>query len=93
MARIQRSFDTKGTKQEMKEYISTKLLPRPELKTLLDKVEWRGDSLYIDSKLGKGSIALEDYKVITDIELSFFGSMAQKKIESALEENFKQLGK
>ncbi len=77
----------------MKEYISTKLLPRPELKTLLDKVEWNGDTLKIDSKLGDGTVTLQDNLVVVDIQLSFFGSMAQKKIESALEENFKQLGK
>jgi hypothetical protein len=93
MARIQRSFATKGSKQEMKEYISTKLLPRPELKTLLDKVEWHGDTLKIDSKLGDGTLTVFDQRIEVDMQLSFFGSMAQKKIESALDENFKQLGK
>ena len=91
MARIKREFPTKASAQEMKEYVSTKLLPRPELGALLDKVNWQGDTLHVDSKLGSGTIELRDNLVVVDIELSFFGRLAQGKIESTIEQTFKQL--
>ena len=73
----------------MKSFISSKLLPRPELSALLDSSEWRGDTLLIDSKLGKGTFSLFDYRIDVFIELNFFGSAAQKVIEATLDKEIK----
>jgi hypothetical protein len=91
MSQLKKRFETKASAMEMKHYIDTKLLPNPVLKPLLDKVEWRGYVLYISSKLGKGTLTLQDNIVDVDIELTFFGSMAKNTLESTLDSEFKKL--
>ncbi len=91
MAKINRSFQTKSTAIEMKNYISSSLLPNPALSALLESAYWQGNVLNIFSKLGSGTIALTDYSVTIDIELTLFGSLAKKSIEGAIDKEFKQL--
>lgn len=93
MAVLNKRFETKATSQEMKTYISTKLLPNPALSSMLDQAVWDGNILRIDSKLGKGTITLSDYLVVVYFEFSLFGSVAKKAIEASLDNEFKQLGK
>lgn len=91
MATINKTFKTKYTSIEMKNYISTQVLPNPALKSLLETVRWEANTLYINSKLGHGTIKLEDNSAHVYIELNLFGSMAKKAIESTLDSEFKQL--
>jgi hypothetical protein len=91
MSRIQKKFQTKSNATEMKSYISTKLLPNPALSSLLDSANWIDNTLYIQSKLGKGTITLRDYLIEVDIELTLFGQIAQKTIETTIDNEFKLL--
>lgn len=91
MAKINKTFKTKKSAQEMKEYISEKILTRPELAPLLEKAFWDGFILRVESKIGDGVIIAADNQLDVMIELSFFGSIAQKTIEDQLDKNFKYL--
>jgi len=91
MATINRTFETQATADEMKSFVSTKLLPNPALASMLDSAIWQGNVLLVNSKLGKGTITLQDRLVIVNFELTFFGSVAKNAIESTLEKEFKQL--
>lgn len=91
MATINKTFQTNASAMEMKHYIDTKILPQPALKPLLEKVNWSGNTLYINSKLGDGHIILKDNEVEIFINLTLFGSMAKKTLESAIDNEFKQL--
>lgn len=93
MAVINKTFTTKQSAVEMKNYISTKLLPNPALSSLLDSAFWDGDTLHINSKLGSGNIKLYDYRVDVYIDLNIFGSAAKKVIESTLDSEMKLLNK
>jgi len=93
MAIINKTFKTKQTALEMKNFISVKLLARPELSALLDTAVWQGDILNIDSKLGKGKFTISDYKIEVYIDLNIFGSAAKKIIENTLDKELKLLDK
>lgn len=93
MATLNKRFETKATAQEMKTYISTKLLPNPALSSMLESAIWDGNILKIDSKLGKGTITLTDNLIVVYFEFTLFGSVAKKAIEASLDKEFKQLGK
>ncbi|HOQ48785.1 MAG TPA: hypothetical protein PLV01_03030 [Candidatus Kapabacteria bacterium] len=93
MAKLQKQFQTNYSATEMKNYISTKLLPNPTLATFLESTNWEGNTLFINSKLGKGKIILENNLITIDFEFSLFGSVAKKTIEATLDREFKQLGK
>lgn len=93
MATLNKRFETKATAQEMKTYISTKLLPNPALSSMLESAIWDGNVLKIDSKLGKGTITLTDNLIVVYFEFTLFGSVAKKAIEASLDKEFKQLGK
>ena len=92
MAVFSKSFNTKANRDEMKNYISTKLLPNPALASLLETTIWDGYVLRIISKLGKGTITLTDYKADVYFDLNFLGSMAKTTLEATLDKEFKQLG-
>lgn len=91
MARINQTFETGKSVVEMRTYIDTKVLQRPEISLLLESHHWSGNVLYASGKLGQGTITLEHAKVVIDIELSFFGAAAQGAIEQQLREQFKRL--
>ena len=91
MSRINKKFKTKHTALEMKNFISTNLLPNPALSGLLNSADWHGDDLDVRSKIGNGVIRLKDYEAEIDINLNFFGSMAKNKIEAAMDTEFKKL--
>ena len=91
MAIIQKKFKTKHTATEMKNAINTKILPNPALSAILESVNWVGNTLHVDSKLGKRTFSLFDYLIEIYIELTLFGSIARKTIEDALDREFKQL--
>ncbi|MCX8055290.1 MAG: polyhydroxyalkanoic acid system family protein [Ignavibacteria bacterium] len=93
MAKLYKQFKTNYSALEMKNYISTKLLPNPTLASFLESTYWEGDTLFINSKLGKGKIILENNLITIDFVFSFLGSVAQKTIEATLDKEFKQLGK
>lgn len=91
MSDINKKFSTKYTTVEMKNYISTKLLPNPALGSLLEHTEWNDNILFIRSKIGNGQIILQDYLVEINIKLSIFGSLTKRGLEAALDKEFKQL--
>lgn len=91
MARIQQTIETSKSAFEMRNYVETKVLIRPELKVLISEYHWVDNKLYAEGKLGKGTITLLDNKVIIDIELSLFGTVAKGQIEQTLQEQFKKL--
>jgi hypothetical protein len=91
MSAIKKSFNTKYSAVEMKNYISTNLLPNPALSSLLEHTNWEDNNLFIKSKLGSGYIMLFDNRVDIDIQLSIFGSLTKKGLEAALDKEFKQL--
>jgi len=91
MSVINKKFQTKASTSEMRHFIDTKVLVNPALKPMLDTANWQGNTLFITSKLGKGSIHLQDNLVEINIELNFFGSMAKNTIEATLDKEFKQL--
>lgn len=93
MSRIQKKFQTKSTAPEMKQYINNNLLSNSALNSLLDSAIWIENTLHIQSKLGKGTISLSDYLIEIDIELTLFGKVAQKSLESALDNELKLLNK
>lgn len=91
MSRIQKSFKTKYTTMEMKNFINANILTNSALSTLLESADWFDNELEIKSKLGSGKIILSDYRVDVDITLSIFGSFAKNRIESTLDNEFKKL--
>jgi Putative polyhydroxyalkanoic acid system protein (PHA_gran_rgn) len=92
MARIKQTFDTGKSVAEMRLFIDTRVLTRPELSLLLDSHRWEGATLYASGKLGSGTMTLEHGKVHVDIELTLFGAAAQGTIEAQLAKQFKRLG-
>jgi len=91
MAVIQKTINTKATAAEMKTYINQHLLTRKDLSALLNSALWVGNTLNVDSKLGDGTIVLQDFKLEITINLSFFGKIAKKQLESSFDDGFKQL--
>ena len=91
MSSINKKFQTKANVVEMRHFIDTKVLTNPALKPMLDTANWQGNTLYLTSKLGKGTITLYDNLVEVNIELSFLGSMAKSTLEATLDKEFKQL--
>lgn len=91
MSKITRKFSTKYTADEMKNWISLKLLSNDLVRQIATKTEWQGYSLYLESSIGKGYIHLRDYEIEIDIELSIFGSMMSRTIENTFEKEFKKL--
>lgn len=91
MSRLQKTIKTKATAIEMKSFVNTKVLTNSTILSLLESHTWNGDSLFLTSKFGKGTIDLVDYQITIDIELNMFGSMAKNTLESALDDQFKQL--
>lgn len=91
MSTINKKFQTKASAMEMRHFIDTKVLVNPALKPMVDSANWNGNTLYLSSKLGKGTIFLQDNLVEVNIELNFFGSMAKNTIEATLDKEFKQL--
>lgn len=91
MATIRKTVETEATAEEMKTYINLKILSRTELQALFDSAFWHGDTLHISSKLGNGTIALFDNRADITIELSLFGGVAKKTLETVLETELKKL--
>lgn len=91
MSSIKKSFKTKYTAMEMKNYISSNLLPNPTLSSLMESTQWDNNTLYINSKIGNGTIELNDYKVDINIQLTLFGTLTKRALESSLDKEFKQL--
>lgn len=91
MSVINKKFQTKATAGEMRHFIDTKVLINPALKPMLDSANWTGNTLFLTSKLGKGTIQLQDNLVEIHIDLNFLGSMAKNTLESTLDSEFKQL--
>ena len=92
MAVLKRRFETQASAAEMKSYISTKLLPNPALASLMESAVWEGNVLRVNSKLGKGTLTLEDKVIDVFFELTLFGSVAKSALEATLDKEFKQLG-
>ena len=91
MAKIQKSFPTKYTKQEAKLKISENILTNPGVSALICNYVWEEYTLKVKSKLGSGTINVFDYKVDIDILLTIFGGATQQLLESTLDKEFKQL--
>jgi hypothetical protein len=91
MRKLQKKFKTAYTAMEMKNWISVNILPHELLKQFVKRVEWQNYNLYIDSTIGTGYIKLIDYEIELDIELSVFGTMMSRTIESTFDKEFKKL--
>jgi len=91
MNKITKKFSTKYTADEMKNWISVKLLTNDLVRQLTTKTEWQANSLYLESSIGKGFIHLRDYEIELDITLSIFGSMMSRTIEDTFDKEFKKL--
>lgn len=91
MAKINRKFSTKHNADDMKSWISVKLLSNDLVRQIATKTEWQGNSLYLVSTIGTGFIHLRDYEIEVDIELTLFGSMMSRTLEETLEKEFKKL--
>jgi len=91
MNKISKKFTTKYTADEMKNWISVKLLSNDLVRQITTKTEWREYSFYLESSIGKGYIHLRDYEIEIDIELSIFGSMMSRTLEDTFEKEFKKL--
>jgi hypothetical protein len=91
MSKINKKFKTAYKADEMKNWVSTNILPHPILGQFVNSTTWNGYSLFMDTKFGTGTIILMDYLVEVDFELNIIGSMASKTIEEALDNEFKKL--
>ena len=91
MARIQQTIETKKSIVEMRTYIDTKVLLRPDVGLVLSEHHWDGNVLHAKGRLGHGTITLEHGKVLVDIELTILGSAAKGTIEATLKKQFGQL--
>ena len=92
MARLTHTIETGKSVAEMRTFIDTKMLSRPEAKMLLAEHRWEGNVLHASGGLGTGTMTLEHGKVVIDIDLSAFGAIAQSQIERTLENEFKRIG-
>lgn len=92
MARINTTVTTKTTALEMRRMLDERVLSNPELQTLLPHHHWDGMVLHASGPLGKGTVALADYRIVIDIELSIFGSVAKRSIEERLVTQLSRLG-
>ena len=90
MAQIQRTIETRKTKEEMRLVLDEKLATSKHLGKVL-KMWWHNDALYVESKLGSGSIQVRDFAVELDIELTLFGAVARTRIEQILTDEIKQI--
>jgi|JI9StandDraft_1071089.scaffolds.fasta_scaffold1255181_1 hypothetical protein len=88
---IRKNISTKATAEEMKLYINQNILSRKELTALFDSAVWVGNTLNVQSKLGSGTVVLQDNLVEITINLSFFGKLTKKQLESGIDIGFKQL--
>jgi hypothetical protein len=92
MARYTQTFETGKTVAEMRSFIDEKMLSRPETRIVISEHRWEGNVLHASGNLGTGTLTLEHGKVIVDIELTAFGSMAQSQIDRVLNDQFKRIG-
>jgi hypothetical protein len=93
MARLSFTIETGKSVPEMRSYIDTRLLSRPESKMLLKDHHWSGNVLHASGTLGEGTITLEHQRIVIDIELTAFGEIARNQIQRTLEREFTQIGR
>ncbi|MBI2793516.1 MAG: polyhydroxyalkanoic acid system family protein [Ignavibacteria bacterium] len=93
MARLSFTIETGKSVPEMKSYIDTRLLSRPESRMLLTHHHWNGNVLHAKGTLGEGTITLEHQRIVIDIELTAFGEIARSQIQRTLEREFTQIGR
>lgn len=91
MSRIKKQFKTSYKADEMKNWVSSNILPNPMIGSVLNSSNWTDYNLFLDTKIGTGNILIQDYLVDIDFELNIIGSMASKTIEDALDNEFKKL--
>lgn len=91
MARIRKKFTTKQNADEMREFVEKRILIRKELRPFFSVTTWKDNSLYLESRFCSGVVTLKDREVVIDLELKFFGLFAKRKLEAAIENNFKLL--
>lgn len=92
MAQLSLTIETGKSVPEMKTFIDSRLLSRPESKMLLTYHHWHGNVLHAKGSLGEGTITLEHRRVVIDIELTTFGEIAKGQIQRTLEKEFTQIG-
>jgi hypothetical protein len=91
MSTIRKTFKTKSTAVETRQIVEKLLKELPMLNSFISKLEWQGNKLCIDSKIGDGYIEVLDFAVNVLINLNFMGSIAKDQIESMLDKQFLQL--
>lgn len=91
MSKINKQFKTAYTADEMKNWVSSTILPHPMIGSMVNSSQWNNYSLFLDTKVGTGNIHLKDNFVEVDFDLNMFGSMASRAIEEALDTEFKKL--
>ena len=88
---IKRDVSTRYKADELRSVIETKFLARKELQALLSATEWKGNTLFVESKLLSGVITISDYEISLDIQLTLFGSAAKTKIADTIDAGLKML--
>jgi hypothetical protein len=91
MSKLKKQFKTSQRADDMKNWVSANILPNPMIGQVVNSSQWNGYTLFLNTKIGTGNIAIQDYLVDIDFELNFFGEMASKTIEDALDKEFKKL--
>lgn len=91
MKEIKRQFETKYTKDEMKNYLNVKVMTNSLFHQFIKEAMWDGYTLNLKSKFGNGTIKFDDYIINIDLFLNAMGSIAGRQLESMLDKEFKNL--
>ena len=91
MSTFKKQIKTKKSKAELRQVIDKLLLDMPVLKSVVSRVEWQGDKLLFDSKLGNGNFIIYDNLVEFEIMLNIAGKMAVHQLEKYIDDGFEKL--
>lgn len=75
----------------MREYITRLIEERKELRPLRSGFSWEHSRLTILTRFVTGTVDLEDYCVILDLEVSLMGRFIAKRLESSIDDEVKKL--
>jgi GTP-sensing pleiotropic transcriptional regulator CodY len=89
--KFKKEFKINKTKIEIRQMIDKLIMDLPALRSIVSNLEWRGDFLHFESKIGDGFFQIADQLVIIEIDLNFMGSLAIGQIEEKLDEEMLKL--
>ncbi len=91
MATISRTIRTRYTADEMRSYISSMIEQRKELRAVRNGFSWQESRLTILTRFVTGTVDLEDYCVVLDLQVSLLGKFLTKRLESTIDSEAKKL--